>query len=69
MRNIHLELMSPKHEWVIFITIVGENLANVNSCPIRVAFDVFLTNSLSIPYLIAVFSHRLLHIVARLLIG
>ena len=48
-----LELMPQKHVWAFFITIVGENLSNrgdssrisVNSCPIRAAFGIFLTDS------------------------
>ena len=42
-----------KHLWAFFITIVREKLANrgessrisVNSCPIRAAFGIFLTDS------------------------
>ena len=48
-----LELIPPKHRWAFFITIVRENLANrgdssrisVNSCPIRAAFGIFLSDS------------------------
>ena len=56
-----------------FQIIMIENLANrhessrisVNSYPIRAAFGVFLTISWSIPYLIAIFSNSLLHIVVN----
>ena len=42
----------PKHVWAFYITFVRENLANrgessrisVNSCPIRAAFGIFLTD-------------------------
>ena len=45
-----LELMPPKHRWAFFIAIVRENRRDssrisVNSCPIRAAFGIFLTNS------------------------
>ena len=51
-----MELMPLKHGWAFFITIVRENLANrsessqisVNSCPIRAAFGVFLSDLRSI---------------------
>ena len=52
-RNIHFGPDAPKHVRAFFIDIVRENLANrvessrisVNSCPIRAAFRIFLTDS------------------------
>ena len=51
-RNIHFGTDAPEALWAFFITIVKENLANrgessrisVNSCPIRAAFGIFLTD-------------------------
>ena len=52
-RNIHFGTDAPKHVRAFFIAIVRVNLANrvessrisVNSCPIRAAFRIFLTDS------------------------
>ena len=53
MRNIHFGTDAHEACMRLFITIVRENLANrgelskisVNSCPIRAAFGIFLTDS------------------------
>ena len=52
-RKIHFGTDAPKHVRAFFIAIVRENLANrgessrisVNSCPVHVAFCIFLTDS------------------------
>ena len=52
-RNAYFGTDAPKHVQAFFITIVRENLANrvessrisVNSCPIRAAFGIVLTDS------------------------